>query len=655
MCAIAAKHLYRVAKNQLNPKSNDSRWRGYDWRYESAKHYDEAIHHLKNAVDLCTYENSLSDREDMLAAVAILCIYELMDAPGTAWRAHLSALPLFNPTEDASHPASPVVIPRTAIQGPILWSLARQDLLCAFISETQTRLDLKDVRLWQNAGLATTEDGTLMPFSPPCSADIRTVADIEEDTKSNELTWLIGKLSNHLTSGDAINPSDYALPLGQRPTIGVTQERLLERWRMLLAEFKKWHDSLPSTFTPYARTPYPSSDSCFSNFTQIWYELPICAATMQNYHMAMILLLVNQPQESTFIRSTVSARLKSYRQIQQEVHHYAREICGVSLAEPSDPVRANSVQALFVAGQVFYEKGEQEAALKLLDDIETDLGWTTRIETMATSTFGPRLAGKVCIVTGSSSGLGRAIALAYSHEGAHLVCADLQPAARASVNGEEEVNTDELIRSNGGQAIFVETDVTKTAAVEQLLSRAVIQFGRIDVLVNNAGISVEAGKEPRRVHETPEDWWDLTLAVNLKSIFLVSKYVIAQMLKQDKSETGDRGWIINMSSIFGLVGGYTNAAYAASKGGVTNLTRTIALDYARDGIHCNAICPGFTETAIFADTIKTRDRDLIRSRHPLHGTGSPQDLVGAAIFLASQEARWVTGVNLPVDGGYTAQ
>ncbi|KAK2677841.1 Fungal transcription factor [Fusarium oxysporum f. sp. vasinfectum] len=378
MCAIAAKHLYRVAKNQLNPKSNNSRWRGYDWRYESAKHYDEAIHHLKNAVDLCTYENSLSDREDMLAAVAILCIYELMDAPGTAWRAHLSALPLFNPTEDASHPASPVVIPRTAIQGPILWSLARQDLLCAFISETQTRLDLKDVRLWQNAGLATTEDGTLMPFSPPCSADIRTVADIEEDTKSNELTWLIGKLSNHLTSGDAINPSDYALPLGQRPTIGVTQERLLERWRMLLAEFKKWHDSLPSTFTPYARTPYPSSDSCFSNFTQIWYELPICAATMQNYHMAMILLLVNQPQESTFIRSTVSARLKSYRQIQQEVHHYAREICGVSLAEPSDPVRANSVQALFVAGQVFYEKGEQEAALKLLDDIETDLGWTTR-------------------------------------------------------------------------------------------------------------------------------------------------------------------------------------------------------------------------------------------------------------------------------------
>ncbi|KAG9501637.1 hypothetical protein J7337_007328 [Fusarium musae] len=268
---------------------------------------------------------------------------------------------------------------------------------------------------------------------------------------------------------------------------------------------------------------------------------------------------------------------------------------------------------------------------------------------MASSTFGPRLAGKVCIVTGSSSGLGRAIALAYSHEGAHLVCADLQPAARANVNGEEEVNTDELIRSNGGQAIFVETDVTKTAAVERLVSRAVIQYGRIDVLVNNAGISVEAGKEPRRVHETPEDWWDLTLAVNLKSIFLVSKHVIAQMLKQEKSETGDRGWIINMSSIFGLVGGVTNEmASIAMQSAQAVSTQDLMTRIDADG--CEV-----TETAIFADTIKTRDQDLIRSLHPLHGTGSPQDLVGAAIFLASQEARWVTGVNLPVDGGYTAR
>ncbi|EKJ79602.1 hypothetical protein FPSE_00287 [Fusarium pseudograminearum CS3096] len=382
ICAISAKHLYRLTRNTSHSISSPlSRgpWLSYDWHYESAKHYDDAINHLKRAVDLQTYENDLSEKEDMLAAVAILCIYELMDAPGTAWRAHLSALPLFKPTEDDSNPSPTIVIPRTAIQGPILWSLARQDLLCAFISETQTRLDLKDVRLWQNAGLATAEDGTLMPFSPLCSADIRTSADVEEDTKSNELTWLIGKLSNHLTSGDAINPADYALPNGQRPTVGVTQECLLERWKLLVTEFKKWHESLPRTFMSYARTPYPlGSQSCFSAFDQVWYELPICAATMQNYYMAMVLLLVNQPQESTFIRSNVSARLSSYRRIQEEVRHYAKEICGISLADPSDPVRANSVQALFVAGQVFHEKEEQDAVLKLLEDVERDLGWTTR-------------------------------------------------------------------------------------------------------------------------------------------------------------------------------------------------------------------------------------------------------------------------------------
>ncbi|KAM0238425.1 hypothetical protein ACHAP5_008615 [Fusarium lateritium] len=254
------------------------------------------------------------------------------------------------------------------------------------------------------------------------------------------------------------------------------------------------------------------------------------------------------------------------------------------------------------------------------------------------SPFGPRLSDKVCIVTGSSSGLGRAIALGYSHEGALLVCADLHQNARPGINGEDTISTDELIRSKGGQAIFVETDVSKADAVERLVARTVIQFGRIDV-----------------IHETPEEWWDLTIAVNLKSVFLTSKYTIAQMLKQEKSESGDRGWIINISSIFGEVGGYTVPSYSASKGGVSNLTRSIALDYAGDGIHCNAICPGYTETAIFADTSKIHDADGIRAKHPLHGTGTPKDLVGAAVFLASQEARWITGVCLPVDGGYTAQ
>ncbi|RFN51731.1 hypothetical protein FIE12Z_3934 [Fusarium flagelliforme] len=267
-----------------------------------------------------------------------------------------------------------------------------------------------------------------------------------------------------------------------------------------------------------------------------------------------------------------------------------------------------------------------------------------------------RLTDKVCIVTGSSSGLGRSIALSYSSEGARLICADLQPHPRpANIQTEEAIPTDELIRKNGGKAIFVKTDVSKAKDVEELVTRAVIQFGRIDVLVNNAGVSLEAGQPPVRIHETSEERWDTTISVNLKSIFLTTKYTIAQMLKQEKNEDGDRGWIINISSILGIVGGYTVPSYAASKGAVTNLTRSVALEYAKDGIHCNAICPGYTETAIFADTIKMHSKEDIRAKHPLHGTGKPQDIVGAAIFLASAEARWITGVNLPVDGGYTAQ
>ncbi|KAH6898030.1 hypothetical protein B0T10DRAFT_471718 [Thelonectria olida] len=275
---------------------------------------------------------------------------------------------------------------------------------------------------------------------------------------------------------------------------------------------------------------------------------------------------------------------------------------------------------------------------------------------MSSITAPQRLQGKVCIVTGSSSGLGRAISLGYAREGAILVCVDLQPKARLAVGTEQEVNTDELIRQNKGRAIFIKADMSKADDVQVMLQKAVAEYGRIDVLVNNAGISIEAKNPPYRIHETPDETWDVTMAVNAKSVFLACKHTIRQMLTQDVQESGDRGWIINLSSIFGLVAGRYNSSYAASKAAVSNLTRQVALDYAQDGIHCNAICPGYTRTAIFKDTIANLDNfEGIQERHPLHGIGVPEDIVGAAIFLASQEARWITGVSLPVDGGYTAQ
>ncbi|KAJ5329337.1 hypothetical protein N7452_009727 [Penicillium brevicompactum] len=386
VCALSAKHLqhvYRVSaaenrKSSLLPFADEE-----TWQYQSAKNYDQALGLLKTAINRGTYNDSPSDKEEMLATVAILCLYELMDAPGTAWQAHLSALPLFNDTSASMPAQSSVIIPKTAIKGPIFWSLARQDLLCAFISETYTRLDLKDVRLWQNVGLVTDEYGNLFPTPAASPFETQNSLGIEEDMKSNELTWLLGKIANHLTAGDSIIPEDFILPREERPDIGVTQELLYDRWEILMSELDKWYDCLPSTFTEAARTrgqgnSHPVYNLAFETFEQIWFDLPLCAATVQSYHQARILLLVNQPQLSTAIRSTVSARLRAYRHALKEALYHAREICGINLANPADPVRINSVQALFVAGQVFQGRREQDAVLEILTGIERDLGWTTQ-------------------------------------------------------------------------------------------------------------------------------------------------------------------------------------------------------------------------------------------------------------------------------------
>ncbi|CAG8974525.1 hypothetical protein HYALB_00005795 [Hymenoscyphus albidus] len=287
-----------------------------------------------------------------------------------------------------------------------------------------------------------------------------------------------------------------------------------------------------------------------------------------------------------------------------------------------------------------------------------------------------RLNNKVSIVTGSSSGLGRAIALEYSKEGAFVVCADLRPNARPEIPEESVINTHDLINQTKGRAIFVTVDVGIAEQVEALVKAAVWEFGRVDMyhsstqtpipelmsafrLVNNAGVSLEAGKPPARIHETSEDVWDLTMKVNAKSVFLGCKYAIAQMLQQGPHSSGDRGWIINMSSVYGLVGGTFTCSYAASKGAVSNLTRQIAVDYGEAKIHCNAICPGYTKTAIFVNTINTSDsshaHDTLQAQHPLKGIGQVEDIVGAAVFLASPDASWITGVCLPVDGGFTAR
>ncbi|KAL4748255.1 hypothetical protein BDW72DRAFT_156679 [Aspergillus terricola var. indicus] len=264
-----------------------------------------------------------------------------------------------------------------------------------------------------------------------------------------------------------------------------------------------------------------------------------------------------------------------------------------------------------------------------------------------------RLHNKVAVVTGASSGLGRAIAIRYAREGAKVVCADVSPTARSLE--ESDITTHDLIVKHGGEALFIQTDVGDATQMESLVKATVQHYGRLDILVNNAGISLEARK-PAVLHLTDEETWDTTMRVNAKSVFLGCKYALAQMLRQEPHPSGDRGWIVNISSIMGMIVGPENPSYCASKGAVSQLTRQIALDYAPHRIYANALCPGYTQTAIFKETTThlTPWEDLNR-RHPLKGPGLPDDVARMAVVLASEDASWVTGVCLPVDGGYTAR
>ena len=251
-----------------------------------------------------------------------------------------------------------------------------------------------------------------------------------------------------------------------------------------------------------------------------------------------------------------------------------------------------------------------------------------------------RLEGKVAIITGAASGIGRATALLFSEEGAKVVVCD--------VDAERGVKVRDEIVERGGDAIFVRADVTKAEDVRRLVKETVKKYGRIDVLVNNAGIASIG-----TVLDVPEEEWDRVLAVNLKGPFLCSKYVVPEMIK------AGGGVIVNVASVLGLVGSRGEAAYCASKGGLVALTRAMALDFAEHNIRVNCVCPGSVETPmrehVLAKKAKKESRSTGEAEIPLGRVARPEEIARAILFLASDDSSYATGSILVVDGGWMAQ
>ena len=249
-----------------------------------------------------------------------------------------------------------------------------------------------------------------------------------------------------------------------------------------------------------------------------------------------------------------------------------------------------------------------------------------------------QLEDKIALLTGGSSGIGRATALAFAREGAKVVVA-----ARRVKEGEETV---ESIKAEGGEATFVQTDVSQAVQVEALVNTTVETYGRLDCAFNNAGIE---GTPYVSIVDYTEADWDRVIDINLKGVWLCMKYQIPQILKQG-------GSIVNMSSVAGLKGGTLGSPYYASKHGVVGLTKAAAMEYATRGIRVNAVCPAVIHTPM-AERAFFEDPEIeqrVLSLHPVGRIGTPEEVAGVVVFLCSDAASFVTGHALPVDGGVMA-
>ncbi|WP_406589470.1 SDR family oxidoreductase [Bacillus atrophaeus] len=253
-----------------------------------------------------------------------------------------------------------------------------------------------------------------------------------------------------------------------------------------------------------------------------------------------------------------------------------------------------------------------------------------------------RLKNKTAVITGAATGIGQATAQVFANEGAHVICAD--------INEDQMKETAESIRKNGGQAEAFHLDVSDEDNVKSFAKQMKDTFGTIDILFNNAGVDQEGGK----VHEYPVELFDRIIAVDLRGTFLCSKYLIPLMLEKG-------GSIINTSSMSGRAADLDRSGYNAAKGGITNFTKAMAIDYARNGIRVNSISPGTIETPLIDKLAGTKEQEMgekFREANkwitPLGRLGKAKEMATVALFLASDDSSYVTGEDITADGGIMA-